>query len=111
VVVNGQKLTVLDGAGDSSFLKLASTGDFAIAAGAATLAFSAGVKSATLTITHGLGRIPLYVVATAAGLMTVVSGPVVAVGALGATTFQMVGYDVDSTARTGFVTAYWFAIG
>jgi len=75
--------------------------------GADTVTFTASVNSAVKTVTHGLGRTPITVVATASGSL---GWNVLRVFNFTATTFDVQGHDTDA-ARTGSDAIYWVAVG
>ena len=79
--------------------------------GASSIVFSAAASSATVTIPHRLGVVPIMVVATAGDLQNNVFGPVLAVGTFTELSFQLRGRDTDATARSITIPVYWLAIG
>jgi hypothetical protein len=77
--------------------------------GTATLTFTASTNSAGITVTHGLGKTPIGVLAT--GQMAPAFGNIVTPNptAIGATTFGLSGE--VKTAFTGSIPVFWMAVG
>lgn len=100
---------------DRNFLRLGEltigTGDLQLELrfGVVTLAYAAANTSNTVTVTHGLGRVPAAVVATSLGAPAF--GNITNANIVGSTstTFNINGE--TQAAFTGNVTLYWIAIG
>lgn len=75
----------------------------------ATLSFAASTNSGTITVSHGLGRTPIVVVATAHNAPAFGNVPTCHAATFTSTTFQMNGE--VKTAFTGDVAVSWVAIG
>jgi hypothetical protein len=76
--------------------------------GSTVCVFSASPLSAAQIITHGLGRTPVSVTATADFFGA--GSSVVFVSDITSTTFKLRCYDVDAVARTGNQTVWWIAL-
>lgn len=80
--------------------------------GQSTITFTASVNSAVLTVSHGLGVIPVFVGPVGvvpAGAPNFAVDAYVEIGSYNISTFKLFG--ISHTATTGSVTIPWLAIG